>query len=250
MADTGTTGTARQTLRRQLGRLGQELESVSAEIWQSIDHNDLAGLERGVAYKQRFNQRRGPLETAAAEMVALLRDYPQSEPGPADYLAAPTAVAASVPQHAVVPTWTPPAAARASHPPTRERTPEAQTPGDLGQKVPLGFVLGGQTFTSTSAWPLFYEALLEELYGRAGEKLSRLADDGSGFVRGGKPLVAHLPDQFDNPLPVVQTLFAEGDLDPADLIEVIKRLLGEVGHPLDGFKILLRIESETSNTRY
>jgi hypothetical protein len=239
MAETGKTDTAIQTLRRQLERLGQELEAVSAEIWRSIDHNDPAGLEQGVAYKQRFNQRRGPLEAAVAEMLALLRDNPLSDPGPGEALAPPKIASVPPPPPSVVPSVAP-ATARAATAAVREPAREHILNGDLGQKVPFGFVLGGQTFTSASAWPLFYEALLEELYGRAAEKLSRLADDGAGFLRGGKPLFARLPDRLDDPLPVAEALFAEADLAPEDLIEVIKGLLREIGYPLDSFKILLK----------
>ena len=57
MAETGMTDGAVQSLRRQLERMGQELEAASAEIWRNIDHNDPTGLDKGVAYKQRFNQR-------------------------------------------------------------------------------------------------------------------------------------------------------------------------------------------------
>jgi hypothetical protein len=236
MAETGRTDSAVQVLRRQLERMGQELEAVSAEIWRSIDHNDPAGLDKGVAYKQRFNQRRLPLEAAVAEMAALLRDYPLSDPGSGETVTPikVASVAASPPAPAAQPV-----AGRAAGQ-VREVRPGAGLAGDLAQKVPFGFVLGGQTYTSASAWPLFYEALLDELYGRAAEKLSRLADEGSGFLRRGKPLFARLPDRLDDPLPVADALFAEADLAPEDLIEVIKGLLREIGYPLDSFKILLK----------
>jgi hypothetical protein len=39
---------------------------------------------------------------------------------------------------------------------------------------------------------------------------------------------------------VADGLFAEADLSPGDLIEAIKGLLGEIGFPLDSFKILLK----------
>ncbi len=240
MAETGKTDTASLTLRRQLERLGQDLEAVSAEIWRSIDHNDPAGLEQGVAYKQRFNQRRGPLEAAVAEMLALLRDNPLSDPGPGEALAQPKMVSVPPPPPNPAPTLAHPAAARAVAPAKGEQPRGQALNGDLGQKVPFGFVLGGQTFTSASAWPLFYEALLEELYGRAAEKLSRLADDGAGFLHAGKPLFARMPDRLDDPLPVAEALFAEADLAPEDLMEVIKGLLREIGYPLDSFKILLK----------
>lgn len=242
MAETGRTDSAAQALRRQLERMGQELEAVSAEIWRNIDHNNPAGLERGVAYKQRFNQRRGPLEAAVADMVALLRDYPLSDPGPGEAVTPPKVVSvpAPPPPAPVAHPAVHPAAGRAAASQAREPQPAATLGGDLGQKVPFGFVLGGQTYTSASAWPLFYEALLEELYERAAEKLSRLADEGSGFLRGGKPLFARLPDRLDDPLPVAEALFAEADLAPEDLIAVIKDLLGKIGYPLESFKILLK----------
>ncbi len=241
MAETQRTDSAVQALRRQLDRLGQELEAVSAEIWRNIDHNDPAGLEKGVSYKQRFNQGRLPLEAAVIDMLALLREYPLNDPG--SEKVAPSPKVASVPGSASAPAAQPvahPAAGRAAASPVREASPEAGRAGELGQKLPFGFVLGGQTYTSASAWPLFYEAVLEELYERAAEKLSRLADEGSGFLLRGKPLFARLPDRLDNPLRVAEALFAEADLGPEDLIEVIKGLLGEIGYPLKSFEILLK----------
>ena len=139
-------------------------------------------------------------------MLAVLRDYPLGDPNPgeattprvANLPPAPVPItAASAPAGTV-------GARRAQATPlltptvtqTREARPANPMLGDLGQKVPFGFVLGGQTVTSASAWPLFYEALLEELYQRNAEKLSRLADDGGGFLQGGKPLFARLPGRL------------------------------------------------------
>lgn len=246
MAQTEKTDGALQSLRRQLERMGQELEAVSAEIWRNIDHNDPAALDKGVAYKQRFNQRRLPLEVAASEMIAVLRDYPLTDPDLGETAATPTV--ASVPASLLPPAPAAqpvahPAASRTVAPTVRESRPDVSPTGDLGQKVPFGFVLGGQTYTSASAWPLFYEALLEELYERAAEKISCLADEGSGFLRGGKPLFARLPGRLDDPLPVAEALFAEANLPPEDLIEVIRGLLREIGYPLDSFKILLKEKS-------
>jgi hypothetical protein len=251
MAETGRTDNPIQGLKRQLERMGAELDAVSAEIWRNIDHNDAARLEQGVAYKQRFNQQRTPLDASVAEMLAVLRDYPLSDPSPGE--AVTPRIASVVPTPAPVPiatALTPAGAVGAlrvpatsattpATPQARETRPASAAVRDLGQKVPFGFVLDGQTFTSASAWPLFYEALLEELYERAPEQLSRLAD-GVGFLRGGKPLFARLPDRLDDPLPVAEALFAEADLAPEDLLEVIKGLLREIGYPLDAFKILLK----------
>ena len=247
MAETGKAESVVQSLRRQLERMGPELEAVSAEIWRSIDHNDAAGLAKGVAYKQTFNQKRLPLEAAVADMVALLRDYPLSGPGSGEAVTPPkvSSVPAAAPAPAAAPSLTAqtvahPAASRVAAAAVPEPRPGPSPAGDLAQKVPFGFVLGGQTYTSASAWPLFYEALLEELYERAAEKLSRLADEGSGFQRGGKPLFARLPARLDDPLQVAEALYAEADLGPEDLIEVIKALLREIGYPLESFSILLK----------
>jgi hypothetical protein len=250
MAETRRSDSPIQGLKRQLERMGVELEAVSAEIWRNIDHDDATRLEQGVAYKQRFNQRRLPLEAAVAEMLAVLRDYHLSDPSPSPGEVATPRVASVVPTPAPVPVTAAGAvvALRAQATPlatpaaqqTREARPTNPMVGDLGQKVPFGFVLDGQTFTSASAWPLFYEALLEELYERAPEQLSRLADNGGGFLLCGKPLFARLPGCLDDPLPVAEALFAEVDLSAEDLLEVIKGLLGEIGYPLDSFKILLK----------
>jgi hypothetical protein len=113
------------------------------------------------------------------------------------------------------------------------------TPG-LDQKVPFGFILDGKTFTSASAWPLFYEALLQELYGRAPEKLKQLVDAPAGFGSKDRPLFARVPDTLDEPLPIADSIFAEADLAPEALLQVIKRLIGYLGYPLASFKVLLK----------
>jgi hypothetical protein len=254
MAETGKIDSPIRGLRRQLERMGAELEAVSGEIWRNIDHDDATRLEQGVAYKQRFNQRRSPLEAAVAEMLVVLRDYPLSDPSPGEaatprVVNLPTAPvpisAASAPAGALgalrgqaAPSLTPTVTPAVTQ--VREARSANPTLVDLGQKVPFGFVLSGQTVTSASAWPLFYEALLEELYQRNPEQLSRLADNGGGFLHGGKPLFARLPAGLDDPLPVAEALFAEADLSPEELLEVIKGLLREIGYPLDSFKILLK----------
>ena len=43
---------------------------------------------------------------------------------------------------------------------------------------------------------------------------------------------------------VAEALFAEANLSPEDLIEVIRGLLREIGYPLDSFKILLKEKSD------
>lgn len=212
----------------QLEQIGSQLEMLSEAIWQSIDHEDAGKLEEGVRFKQRYNDKRKPLEDAVGEMLALLRDFPESGPGTGTEKP-PEMPHQTLPEARLEAAAVPPAKIEAS--------PLA---GRLEHKVPFGFVLGGQTYTSASAWPLFYEALLQELYARAPEKLSHLAEAPGGFEHAGRPLFARVPDRLDDPLPIADAIFAEADLDPGILLEVIKRLIGEMGYPLDAFKILLK----------
>ncbi len=95
-------------------------------------------------------------------------------------------------------------------------------------------------FAVASAWPLFYEALLQELYGRAPEKVSRLAEEPGAFTQNGRALFARVPDRLDDPLPIADAIFAEADMHPEILLQVIRRLISEMGYPLDSFKILLK----------
>ena len=220
-----------ETMRDVTGRLEEmkrQLEALSMAIWENIDHDDTAGLEAGVRFKQRYNERRSTLEKTLGEMLALLREYPR--PGPDKGELPETAVK---PEEAV-PSPTPVAPGDATKPVSGPLL------ANLDQKVPFGFVLGGQTFTSASAWPLFYEALLQEFYGRAPEKLSRLAEEPGAFTQNGRPLFARVPDRLDDPLPIADAIFAEADLHPEVLLEVIRRLISEMGYSLDTFKILLK----------
>ncbi|MCU0835720.1 MAG: hypothetical protein MUC77_15005 [Chromatiaceae bacterium] len=211
----------------QLEQVSARLEALSKALWESIDHDDPAALEAGVRFKQGYNERRAALEQALARMLALLAEHPAAggPKGGERPSEKPVEKPAAEPP--------PPAASR----PAVTASPLAK---ELEQKLPFGFMLGGQTFTSASAWPLFYEALLQELYGRAPERLSRLADAPDELEIGGRPLFARVPDRLDDPLPIAEALFAEADLAPAVLLEVIKRLVREMGYPLDSFKILLK----------
>jgi hypothetical protein len=164
-------------------------------------------------------------------MLALLGEYPPSGPGTGE--AEPSAEAGETLDETVP---VEPAA------PSAEAPVAAATPDTSGldQKVPFGFVLSGQTYTSASAWPLFYEALLQELYGRAPDKLTRLADVPGELGQGGRRLFARVPDSLDDPLPIADAIFAEADIAPQALLQVIKRLISYMGYPLDSFKILLK----------
>jgi len=224
-----------ESLRIVTDRLDQmrgQLETLSRAIWQDIDHEDPARLETGVSFKKRFNERRATLEHSVGEMLALLKDYPTLGPGSGVEESGEAAQGETGEGKQDFP-----------EPAPQLEIESSPVAGDLDKKAPFGFVLGGQTFTSASAWPLFYEALLQELYGRAPEKLSRLADDPGSFRYRGRPLFARVPDRLDDPLPVADAIFAEADLDPAVLLAVIKHLIGEMGYPLESFKILLREKS-------
>ncbi len=127
-----------------------------------------------------------------------------------------------------------------SEPSATEPVSESPVAAGLETKVPFGFAMGGRPYTSASAWPLFYGALLQELYGRAPEKLSRLADAPGGFQQAGRPLFSRVPDGLDDPLPIADAIFAEADMAPETQLQVIKRLIEYTGYPLDTFKILLK----------
>jgi len=214
-------------VEEQLAGMGKDLDELSRALWQNIDHDDPAALDDGVRFKQRFNENRGVLEAAVAQMLALLRDYPLDGPG----------------------RGTDESLGEIDERPLQEPAPVAKpiepglapvSLGDLTNRLPFGFELNGKTYTCATAWPLFYEALLEELYETSAERLSGLAEYPSRFTYNGKILFARLPDKLDDPLPVADALFAEVDLDPEDLIEVIRRLLPKVGFSTKMFKILVK----------
>jgi hypothetical protein len=219
-------------VENQLERARGQLETLSSAIWQAIDHEDPMRLEEGVRFKQSYNERRSSLQGSMDQMLALLREYPSSGPGPG--IAESEREVAE--QERVE---------GADEPQTAPQSPEpipaagSLAPG-LDQKVPFGFVLSGKTFTSASAWPLFYETLLQELYGRAPEKLTHLADAPLRLEEAGRPLFAHIPDPLDDPLPIADSIFAEADLPPQALLQAIKHVIGYMGYPLESFKILLK----------
>jgi hypothetical protein len=222
----GIDGRLAEAIRR-LEELGAGLEALSVEIWEAIDHEDPEQLEAGVRFKQQYNERRKELAASAEQMLSLLKAHPGAGPGSGTEAEKTTGETGNP----IPALRTKPSAIDAS---------AAPAVGNLEQKAPFGFMLFGQTFTSASAWPLFYEALLQELYGRDAAKLSRLADEPGELTYRGKPLFARVPDRLGDPLPITDAIFAEADLDPEVLIQVIRGLIEEMGYPLDSFKILLK----------
>ncbi len=216
-----------QEVEDQVEQLRERLTHLSSAIWQSIDHDNPAHLETGVRFKQAYNEQRGVLEAAMEQLLAFLREYPSSNLGAG--VAEPGGEAVeTAPEGPAVPGADGPAAAGLP-----------DTSG-LDQKVPFGFVLGGQTYTSASAWPLFYEALLQELYSRAPEQLTRLVDAPDGLAVEGKRLFARVPDPLDDPLPIADAIFAEADLAPQSMLQAVKYLVSSLDYSLESFKILLK----------
>jgi len=223
-----------EDMKERLEQLRAGMEALSTAIWQSIDHEDPAKLEAGVQFKQRYNEQRRALDESASRMLTLLRDY--SGAGPVGGRRAEGEGAEPTPP-------APAPQAEKGPRPAPIRSDASPVIGNLEQKAPFGFILGGQTYTSASAWPLFYEALLQELYARAPERLSHLADEPGAFTYKGHALFTRVPDRLEDPLPIADALFAEADLDPDFILQVIRRLITTLGYPLDSFKILLREKS-------
>jgi len=220
-----------QEVKDQIEQMRGQLESLSSAIWQDIDHEDSARLDDGVRFKQSYNERRSSLEETMDQMLALLSEYPPWDSG------------AGIDERQVEDSEAAPE--RAPEEPAATVADESKAAASpaasgLDQKVPFGFILGGQTYTSASSWTLFYEALLQELYSRAPEKLTHLAEARDGFGQQGRPLFARVPDPFDEPLPIADAVFAEADMAPQSLIEVIRRLISYMGYSMDSFKILLK----------
>ena len=203
---------------QQLEALNPALESLSQALWQAIDHEDEARLAAGVRFKQRYNARRSALHAPLDQLIQLLREY---EPDPS---------AQTAPEQI--------------DPPKQPTSPPQETPlapdPRLEQKEPFGFILEGHTVTTPSAWPLFYDALLQELYGRDPSRLHRLAEEPDPFSDQDRRLFDRIPDHLEDPLPVGEQLFAEADLDPEALLQITSRLLRTLGYSLDSFKILLK----------
>jgi hypothetical protein len=220
-----------QEVKHQIEQMRGELEALSSAIWQDIDHENQARLDEGVRFKQSYNERRSALQETMDKMLALLTEYPTRDSGSFTGKSPEKTPQAALEM----------AAAESGATVTDKSETAASSAGSgLEQKVPFGFILGGKTYTSASSWTLFYEALLQELYGRAPEKIAHLAEARDGFGQKGRPLFARVPDSFDEPLPIADSIFAEADIAPQALIEVIRRLIRYMGYPMDSFKILLK----------
>lgn len=215
------TDTIRNILER-LDQVREDLLALSDDIWQSIDHNDPAALEEGVAFKRDYNGKMAAFDQLAGELSALVQQF--------------TAVRLDATEPAGH--QTPQAAARV----IRDLDcREAHTlDEDFTYKRPYGFQLEDEAQSGVSTWRRLFELVCLHLQRRDPERFATLPSHRNFISRRGNPQFSHDPQMLRSAMPLPDGIYAEANLSANHLCMQIKSLLVVFGFGQTALRIYLR----------
>lgn len=207
-----------------LERTRENLLALSDDIWLSIEHNDTAALDEGVAFKRAYNEKLSEFDRLATELSELVQRFTEVRLDEAEEPDAEESDEAA-----------------------RQRVVaelDKKTPHYLGEsftyKRPYGFTLRGHAHDSLTVWKYFYLRLLQTLLKMDSAPLTRLAEERSMKDRRKRPYFSTDPTEHRTAMRVTEGLYAESNLSANSIAGAIRRVFAEYGIPEDELKIYLR----------
>lgn len=193
--------------------LGEKLDTLSDEIWRSIDHKDSEELQAGYCFTTAFNEKCASFSELTDELSRLFQEIPGTQSPGSDPLA---------PDH-------------------QETDQDFNVRADdlvsltVTQDVkftrPRSFQLVGQPTEEVRTWQEFLQALCRHLLTLDPERFRSLAWNREFRRRGGRPYVSETGHELYAALLVGDGLFVEGHLSANAICEVARRLLVAFGIP-------------------
>lgn len=210
--------------------LGEKLNTLSDEIWLSIDHDDPKQLQTGVRLKAAFNEKRGSFRKLKDELSRLFQEIPGT-------LSARSGPAALDRQEN----------SQAFGPETDDLVAVSLSmTGDLTFTRPRGFQLVGYPPEEVRTWREFLQALCQRLLALNRERFRSLAWNRELRKKGGSPYISEDSHEFRWAIPVDEGLFVEGNLSANNVCEFARRLLTAFGIPSSQLTIRYRASSSES----
>ena len=215
-------GARTRKILEDLETVRENLLALSDDIWMSIDHNDPAALEAGVAFKRAYNSKASAFDDVASELSALVQQYTGARLEAAEQ----TGGADCEQNDRIV------AELNRDEPHRLEE--------DFTYKRPHGYILVGQGTTGVTTWQRMYELVCRQLFIRDEALFRGLCEDAEFISNRGHHTVTTDSASLRKPLAIEGGLFVEANLSANGIRDVIRQLLLAFDIPVDEMRIFLR----------
>tara|TARA_B110001469_G_scaffold125613_1_gene141401 strand:- start:7812 stop:8477 length:666 start_codon:yes stop_codon:yes gene_type:complete len=214
-------------LREALERINEDLLALSDDIWLSIDHNDAQGLEKGVAFKQAFNEQQSNFAAASQGIIEVLGNYG----------------------------GTPEPQKKTS---TRNRSQRDRKIQELDKhkahalseefayKRPYGMTFEGEAYTDLKTWKAVYRQVLAHLLAKDKAQFRQLDQSDGAISRRGNAYITKKKSDVRQAMDIGEGLYVEVNLSANLIRDSIARLLNEFSIPHDQITFYLREDRDAN----
>ncbi len=222
-----------QRIRSILGNLeavGEDLLTLSDDIWLNIDHNDSRAVERGAEFKIQFNEAVSDFNRSASHLSRLVEEFTKVPPFEAP--AAPESREERERRERII------------------RSLDQHVPHTLAEdfryKRPVAFTLGGVPFDGTSTWSQVYETLCRHLASINPSVFEALPANPEFISNRGNKYFSRNPSDLRIPRDFGRGVLAETNLSANQIRDSIKRILTTFGFGEKEFAVYLREDRDAS----
>jgi hypothetical protein len=215
------TNRTRQILE-DLEAVRENLLALSDDIWHSIDHNDGQGLEEGVEFKRKYNEKLVAFDSLASEISALVQQFTSvnlqaEEQSGAEDEAENVRIIQQL-----------------------NREEPHSIDEDFTYKRPHGYILNGQAATGITTWQRLYFLVLRQLYKGDTEHFRILRDHTEFISSRGHHTFDHSPAEMRRAMQIDDDFYAECNFSANGIRDVITRLLNAFKIAKDELQLFLR----------
>ena len=206
----------------------ENLLGLSDDIWLSIDHNDMAELDAGYAFKRDYNQKMEQFDNLASAISELIQGYTKVSVETGNGKAA-----------------TPRAEYDRIIKELDKKEPHTLVE-DFCYKRPYGFVLREHAFKDLVTWKKVYTVICDLLIGMDSDRFNRLPNNPEFITSQGNHYFSTDRSKLRASTQVTDTIFAETNLSANHIRDSIARLLKEFGIEPSELRIYLRQDRDAA----
>ena len=218
-----------RTILERLDQTREDLLALSDDIWLSIDHNDSAALEEGVAFKKAYNAKLSAFDQLAGELSTLVQQFTAVKLDPTDAAPLPT----------------PQATERVIRDLDQRQAYGLES--DFTYKRPYGYQLGDAAQANVRTWRQLFEIICRHLARLDPERFARLPDMPDFTTRRGNPNFSRDPLVLRSAMALPSGIYAEINLSANHLRDQIKALLDTFGIERQSLRIYLRQDRDADS---
>ena len=211
-----------RAILEDLEAVRDNLLELSKDIWASIDHDDDAALEEGVAFKKAYNARSAEFDAVATKLSALVQGYTNVRLD-----AGESRGTASGPDNARIV--------------AELNRDEPHTLGeDFTFKRPHGYVLDGTAAAGVTTWRRLYELACRQLHERDPACFRALPTNPDYVSKHGNRSFSPDPADLRSATLIGDGVHAESNLSANSVRDMLTRLLATFELPPESLAIYLR----------